>query len=804
MDSEVPSVVHSTEGKRGKWPIRLEKWSFLLLLVTTFLLPLFFFPNIALVFSKTILFSGVFVMLVTSLIFDALRSSQMRLPYNLFTLSALLLPVFFVLSALFSGDVAQSFFGTRFEVGTAISMVLGTILLFLTAHFFRTKDRAFMFFVAFFSSASLIALYQIIRLFFGPGVLTFGISNSNALTLIGKWNELGVYFGLVAILSLVSLEILKLNKAFKVIWSSALAISLFFLATTNFSYVWIMVGLSSAIAFTYLYISRQKVEGAGQKRVSKAAVIVFVLALLFVFPKGPVWVINHAPQFVQTTAGKVVSFFSVGDVEVRPSLSYTLDIAIETLKHDPVFGVGPNKFVDQWIALKPAEVNQTVFWASDFLYGIGLLPTYLVTTGIFGLLALLFFFGMFSYLGFTQVFKRGRDQFTQYLIVSSYLGALYLWVFQVVYIPSEVLFYSAFLFTGIFVACLHRDGGFYYRVFNYGANARLSFLAVSTLIVVLLGTVSFAYYVGEKAYAAYEFNRAAIAVNTKGDLAVGERALNNAISADPQDAYFRGLVQLGVLKINAVLNNQSLKQDQKTTQISPLLATTLEAAQNAIKYHETGYQNWITLGQLYEGLLPFGYEKAYESAKQAYEKALSLNTKNPSIILALARLEAANKNLPKAKEIVTQALAMKQNYSEAIYLLSQIQIAEGNLKDAIQSVSAIAFLNQNDPTVFFQLGFLQYSNKQYADAVTALERAVVLNNQYSNARYFLGISYSKVGKQSEAVAQFEEIQKLNPDNQEVKIILANLRAGKDALSTSAKEIPATKEPTKKLPVREAN
>lgn len=798
MDPEVASAAPSTENKQSKWQTRLEKWSFVLLLAATFLLPIFFFPSTTVVFSKTVLVAAVLIVLAATLIFDALKHSQIRLPHNLFTLSAVLVPALFALSAFFSGDVGRSFFGTRLEIGTAVSVILGTVLLFLAAHFFRTKDRAFAFFIAFFSGASLVALHQVVRLVFGADVLTFGISNSSALSLIGKWNELGVYFGLVAILSLVSLEILTLNKTFKIIWSAVLAISLFFLVLVNFNYVWIVMGLSSVIAFSYLYVSRKKPETSAQHRVSKAAIIVFILALIFVFPKGPVWLINHAPQFVQTSVTKTVNFFNAGDIEVRPSLSYTLDVAKETLKTDPIFGVGPNKFVDQWIAFKPAEVNQTVFWGSDFLYGIGLVPTYVITTGILGFLAILFFFGMFGYLGCTQVFKKGRDQFNQYLIVSSYIGALYLWTFQIVYIPSEVLFCSAFLFTGIFVACLHRDGAFHYRTFRYGSNARLSFFAVSVLIVLLLGTVSFAYYLGEKAYAVYQFTQAAIAVNTKGDLAAGEKALNKAISADPQDSYYRAAVQLGVLKINAVLNDQSLKQEQKTALISPLLATTLDAAQKAIKQDETGYQNWITLGQLYEGLLPFGYDKAYESAKQAYEKALSLNAKNPSIVLALARIEATNKNLPKAKEIVMQALAMKQNYSEAIYLLSQIQIAEGNLKDAIQSVSAIAFLNQNDPTVFFQLGFLQYSNKQYAEAVTALERAVTLNQQYSNARYFLGISYSKLGRQADAIAQFEEIQKLNLDNQEVKAILANLRAGREPLA------PAAKEPNKKLPVKDAN
>lgn len=802
MDPEVVSTATATDNKLGKWSLWSEKCSFFLILAATFLLPIFFLPNVAVVFSKTTLLASVSALLVILLILDVLKRSQVRLPYNLFTLSALLAVLSFVLSAIFSGDVSQSFFGPRFEVGTTISVAVGTVLLFLTAHLFHTKDRIFAFFIAFFSSASLVALYHLIRLTFGADTLTLGISNNPAFSLIGKWNEVGVYFGLVAILSLVSLEMLKLNKRFKIIWSVALTLSLFFLVLTNFSYVWIVVGLSAAIAFSYLFVSRKKSEITGIRRFSKASLAMFVLAAIFVFPSGPVWVMNHLPQVAQTAVGKVVTFMNVGDIEVRPSLAYTANIAKETLKHDPVFGVGPNKFVDQWIALKPAEVNQTVFWGSDFIYGIGLVPTYAVTTGILGTLAILFFLGMFGYLGFTQVFKKGRDPFLQYLIVSSYVGALYLWIFQIVYIPSEVLFYSAFLFTGIFVAGLHRDGSFQHRTLSYGANARISFVTVSMLIVLLLGTVSFAYYLGQKVYASYQFTKAAFAVNANNDLVGGEEALNSAISADPQDGYYRGLVQLGVLKINAVLNDQALKQEEKTVQISPLLATTLDAAQKAIKQDEENYQNWITLGQLYEGLLPFGYEKAYESAKQAYEKAQSLNMKNPSIILALARLEAANKDLPKAKEVVMQALAMKQNYSEAIYFLSQIQIAEGNLKDAIQSVSAIAFLNQNDPTVFFQLGFLQYSNKQYADAVTALERAVALNPQYSNARYFLGGSYAKLNRQADARAQFEEIQKLNPDNQEIKTALANLKAGKDPLATATNEAP--KEATKKLPVSDAN
>jgi hypothetical protein len=41
--------------------------------------------------------------------------------------------------------------------------------------------------------------------------------------------------------------------------------------------------------------------------------------------------------------------------------------------------------------------------------------------------------------------------------------------------------------------------------------------------------------------------------------------------------------------------------------------------------------------------------------------------------------------------------------------------------------------------------------------------------------------YDKQGAREEAISQFEKIQELNPNNEEVKKILANLRAKKSAL-----------------------
>ncbi|MEK7081735.1 MAG: tetratricopeptide repeat protein, partial [Patescibacteria group bacterium] len=132
----------------------------------------------------------------------------------------------------------------------------------------------------------------------------------------------------------------------------------------------------------------------------------------------------------------------------------------------------------------------------------------------------------------------------------------------------------------------------------------------------------------------------------------------------------------------------------------------------------------------------------------------------------------------KARVAISQALQLKPDYTEAIFLSAQIDANEGNLSEAIKSVEKIAQIAPNDPTIFFQLGLLNYNNKNYKKAAEALERAVALLPDYANARYFLGLSYYQIDKNNEAVKQFAEIQKANLDNQEIDLILKNLKAGR--------------------------
>ncbi|MCC2630695.1 MAG: ral transcriptional co-repressor, acts together with Tup1p, glucose repression mediator protein, partial [Candidatus Paceibacter sp.] len=322
------------------------------------------------------------------------------------------------------------------------------------------------------------------------------------------------------------------------------------------------------------------------------------------------------------------------------------------------------------------------------------------------------------------------------------------------------------------------------------------FVSVLVLIGILLGVVVFGYDIGRRYVASIYFQRAVADASINGNVQGAEANFSQALKFSQDAQYFRTLAQLNLAKINILLQQQNISEDVLKNQFKTDLGIALDAAQRAIALDQTDYQNWVTIGNVYEAVVPFNQENAYEQAGLAYAKARELNPQNPAIILAMAQLEVAHNDAAKAKAYIADSIKLKSNYTDAIYYLAQLQISEGDLKSAIQSVEALTFTNPNDAGVYFQLGVLRYNNKDYTGASSALQQAILLTPEYANAKYFLGLSLAKLNKTSEAIAQFRDILKTNPDNADVNKIIANLEAGRDPITNvTPTSNPPVKEPT---------
>lgn len=745
-----------------------ESTASFLVTALVFLLPLFFIPGLALPlqFTKSILVALIVFLGLIFYITSQLKKRQIDIPYNSVLLSLWLIPIAYFVSTVFSGNVKASMFGDSLNVDTFSFIVLMSLATFLVVALVKSQSRIVQIYFALFVSFGVLALFHILRLVFGADFLSFSVFSTNTSTPIGGWNDLGIFSGLIAILSLIMLTGHTLSKRISFAFKGALLVSLFFLVLINFSTVWWVVGFFALATFVYSVISGNDTEGG----ISFTSLLVLAIAIIILF---------------FGSGGYLANQFNTSFIDVRPSWESTVDIGKVVYSDNPIFGSGPNTFDKQWLLNKPTEINETVFWNIDFNRGIGFIPTSFITTGLIGVIAWTIFFLMLLFSGFRSLILRPvEDRFSYHIILSSFLSALYLWILVGVSSPSASIIGLAFIFTGIFIASLRHQNK--QLSISLSENPRLGFVAVLLLTIVFLGSVAGLFILSQKYISAISHQRGIALAQINLDEAL--QKINKATSLDENDLYFRSAAEANIAKLNQLFSEPNAT-DETRNQFQTALSNAIGNAQSAINIDSSNYLNWVMLARIYHLISPLNIEGAYENAVRSYDEALLYNPESPFIYLRRAELEFLMGNNESGKEFVESALLKKSNYTEAVFLLSQIQISEGNIKEAILSAEAITVINPTNSTAFFQLGVLRYNNNDNLEAISALERAVLINSVYSNARYFLGLSYYKENRVDDAIEQFVEIQKLNQDNVEIVTILENLRSGKAPIDDVVKNLP---------------
>lgn len=781
----------------------LDKISFSILLIVTFLIPIFFVPAsfVSTQFGTSLLFATGVILVILLYIISGLFYGKLDLPKpSKYILGFLcVVPVVYVLAGIANGFSRMSFFAYTFDINTVGFIVLGFVYLFLVSILFRNKNRIFYSYFAFVVSAIILSFFLLIRIIFGADVLDFGIFTSLTTSMVGSWNNIGIFFGIAVILSLLTYEMVSVSKVMRILLSIALLLSLFFLVLVNFSTIWIILAITAFLYILYsLFSSGMYGHGlelsfsAVKHKLSKVPLypaIVLIVSIVFTIWGG-------------TLGSSLANKLQVTNLEVRPSFSVTMNIAKNTIKDKPLFGSGPNTFTTQWLTWKPDDVVSTVFWNTDFTNGIGLLPTFAVTTGLLGILSWLIFLGFYLYLGVKSIFTRFEESFTKYLLVSSFFVSLYLWIMSFVYMPSTAVFILTLFFTGLFFASVYLSGILQVETKTFLVHPREGFVSSLIMVVFFIATAYLGFGLYKNSQSLYYFQKSAYALNTSGDIGASETNMLSAISAVPLDVYYRALSEIEVIKINAILSQDpaKVKPEDAQKQFSETLQNAITAGLLAKDKDSDNYLNWISLGKVYEAVsVPeLKVEGSYESAQFAYMEALRRNPKNPGILVLLSRLAIIKKDFTQARNYAMQAIQLKNNYTDAYFLLSQIEVQNNNIKGAIDSVTAASVIEPTNSGIFFQLGLLKYNAKDFSGAVVALEKAVTIAPDYANAKYFLGLSYASLGETAKAIKQFEDLKVTNPESEEVRTILSNLEQGKSPFPSSEKP-----EKAKSLPVKES-
>lgn len=408
----------------------------------------------------------------------------------------------------------------------------------------------------------------------------------------------------------------------------------------------------------------------------------------------------------------------------------------------------------------------------------------------------------------------------------SFVSFLFLLLSWFYYPVNFSIFIFTFLFAGMVLAALRIGGAMENFEFSLLQTPQRTFALSLVIIVLIVIVVVGVYWEGQRYIASILHTFGVQAYNKTQNIDEAMQKVGLAVNLDnSDDRYWRTFSQLLALRAQEVLRNQTLDAAQLQQRYQVILQSQIQAGQQAVKVNPADPLNWRQLGAIYEdNIVIVGGSDRF--ATDNYLGAAERNPKNPTEFLNVARAYVrsvdtiqgriarlsqadpkANKDeieklqaeraekLNKALENLQKSISIKGDYAPAHFLASQVYERQGNRELAIQKTVETRNLNPLDTGVGYQLGLLYYLDSQFEKARDELERVVSLSETFSNARYFLGLAHDKLGNEEKAVQQFEKISELNPDNQEVKKILENLRAGKDAL---ANVVPPAQPPQQRI------
>jgi hypothetical protein len=673
-----------------------DKTPFWILTALLILIPIFVIPTVSVSFffgKISLLTVAVLVSLIIT-IFSVIRAGKISVPGWRTLVLFLIVPVATIVSAFLSVHRPTSFLGFGDEFDTVHFVSLGFLLIALVAMNFQSKQRIFLAYVSMLGIFSLVSLFHVIRFFAGPAFLNpGGLFTSVVSNMVGNWSDLGVYAGLAIILSFIMIEFVDIGKKLKFSFYLALVLGLCMLAVTNFYIVTGVFGLAIPLTaivglvalFVFVYIISQNYGGA--KKMPKASLIVLIFCIVMSIGATP----------IATSINGKLGITQNDIMDVRPTLTGTKTVAEGLVKEGgpvrAIFGVGPNRFVVAWGLFKPAAVNQTIFWNSDFNYGSGYVVTSIVTIGIAGFLAWLLFLIGTLIIGTRSVFSVKKDRFSTYLIVSSLLASFYLWIIAFFSVSTPTILILTFFFTGLLAASLVREKTIKVKEYTWIGSQKKGFVAVFLLIILLIAVIAWGFAWTQRLVASYEMKKAAVALKAAENIPESGALITSAIQRAPSvDAYWRSFSQLKLIELQAEFEKAGNNELGTSTQI--ILQQALLAAQTAAQQNPTDYHNFIFLGQVYQTAGLLGAEKAGDAALQSYQAAAAYIPSSPLPAYLAGYLFALAKDPENAKAALQQSLELKPDFQEAYTLYNQLQPANAGARstesDDVQTSSSPA------------------------------------------------------------------------------------------------------------------
>jgi len=633
-----------------------------------------------------------------------------------------------ILSGLFtSGTLQESFIGFGVETDTVMFIALWTGLVAIIASVVHSNKQIFHLLSLVMIASGLTVLFYIVNNLIFSGAVSFTVDPMT----VGILSVVLVV--LTAFVRQFFVQLCNHNILFNVGTAAVGIIGAVGLFIIHDFILWVIVGIVSLVSVAYALI--KKIQSV-KVPTPWASIMLFFVVLVGLF-------IGGLQQNMQDVSGSIY--------HDRPSFSSTMNVTRDALLNNPIFGSGVHTFTTLWDQEKPLQDIVSQRSHVQYGFGFGYFPTFIATTGIVGLIALVTLFFFFITLGTRIIVQILRSKKDDPLTLIAWMLAFVMLVVSIMTVGDITVILLTAVSFGLALSSSVVNGhleSYTPHVFFARKKIPYTFIATIILLIILICML----FVTARSFVAAQKYRSVV-TQPVGQLS----SINSLIQITEfrsHDAYYRALSsQYTSALVGRVQSNETTRE-----QVQVLVDGALNAVKSAIEYNPNNYTNYLRAAEVYGQLGLLGVEGAYGEAEQSYKIALKRKPYSVDVLISMSKLYLNQGDLDSAKRYVQVAYNVSPAQPGVYITSAQIALAEDDAEAASVYLSQAARIEPLNPRRWVDLGVVLFSSEQYAASAESFSRAIAITpNQ--ELYYYLGLSLKELGRTQDADAIYDLLEK---------------------------------------------
>jgi len=383
----------------------------------------------------------------------------------------------------------------------------------------------------------------------------------------------------------------------------------------------------------------------------------------------------------------LVNFKSDNNIRlIVPDFNSSWVIAVDSLKQNPLLGIGPGNYPTAFNRFRPITFNGNGNWNIKFTLARNIYLTILTEAGLMGLAAVIILL-MVSFKKVKKNFSNNLDSSISLCLVLVLLGlfpssiSLLLLLFVLLSLVSEKRDFEVGL------TLKNQEG-------QKGSYLLTRIPAILILLPATLGLVLFS-------VKGFKTVRAETIFKKAGDSLTFNNAkdtydyLQSAIKLNPLvDRYRLSFSQVSFAIANSLARKENLTEQDKET-IAQLIQQAITEGKAAVTLNSTRAENWKNLANIYQAIIPFA-QGADQFAIQTYSQAVALDPINPLTRISLGGVYYSLGRYDEAIRAFELAVIAKPDYANAHYNLAVALREKGDTQNAIIQMELVLSLVDKD------------------------------------------------------------------------------------------------------------